>query len=301
MSLVQRIGLDLPPLEEGRSGDPGLFGPGSEVWRVGRERILLLGGPAALLLQLAHPLVAAGVADHSGFIAEPFERLRATLDATLRISFGDREQVQEAAARVRATHQLVHGILPATVGPFPAGTPYSASDPELAMWVHATLVSVAIETYELFVGSLSWAGRDRYYQEATRFARLFGVTEEVLPATYPAFLGYLRSIEQSELLTVGDQARSLAEQVLHPPVPAVLRLTKPASRSVTAALLPARIRHQYGLRWGIREDTIVRAVARIVRTTIRTWPRRLRYWEHFLTASRRTANSIDGSPSEGPA
>ena len=287
MSLGQRIGLDLPPMEEGRSGDPGLFGPGSEVWRVGRERILLLGGPAALLMQLAHPLVAAGVADHSGFMADPFERLRATLDATLRVSFGDREQVQEAAARIGATHQRVRGILRATVGPFPAGTPYSATDPELAMWVHATLVYVAIAAYELLVGSLSWARRERYYQEARRFARIFGVTDQVCPATYQAFLEYLRSMQQSELLTVGDQARSLAEQVLHPPVPTVLRLTKPASRAVTAALLPSMIRQQFGLRLGVLERTLLHTIIRMLRATITVWPRRVRYWDHYLIASHR--------------
>jgi uncharacterized protein (DUF2236 family) len=291
--LGQRIGLDLPPLEEGRPGDPGLFGPGSEVWRVGRERILLVGGPAALLLQLAHPLVAAGVADHSDFLADPFERLRRTLDATLRISFGDAEQVREAAARVGATHRRVQGTLLAGVGPFSAGTPYRASDPELAMWVHATLVFVAIKTYELFVGHLSWARRERYYGEAGRFARLFGVTDEVLPGTYRSFLGYVRSMEQGEHLAVGDQARSLAVQILHPPVPAVLSVTRPASRAVTAALLPERIRQQFGLRFGIVQRTVVNAVAGSVRGTIRTWPHRLRYWEHYMTASRRTLDSIE--------
>lgn len=271
-----------------------MFGPHSEVWRVGRERILLLGGPAALLLQLAHPLVAAGVADHSGFLADPFIRLRATLDATLRISFGDREQVQEAAARVGATHRQVRGTLPARVGPFSAGTPYSASDPELAMWVHATLVSVAIQTYELFVGSLSRARRERYYLEAGRFARLFGVTGDVLPATYGSFLEYVRSMEGSEVLTVGDQARSLAGQVLRPPVPSLLRPAYPVSRAVTAALLPEVIRPQFGLRLGIPERAILLAVSRTVRATIRAWPHRLRYWEHYLKASRRTlARSID--------
>jgi len=299
VTLGRRIGLDLPQLEEGRSGDPGLFGPGSEVWRVGRERILLLGGPAALLLQLAHPLVAAGVADHSGFLADPFARLRATLDATLRISFGDGEQVQEAAARVGATHRRVHGILPAMVGLFPAGTPYSASDPELAMWVHATLLSVAMETYELLVGGLSCPRRERYYQEAGRFARLFGVTDQVLPASYQAFMAYLRSIQQGELLTVGDQARSLAEQVLRPPVPAFLGLTKPASRAVTAALLPPRIRDQYGLRLGVAERTLLHVIVRTVRATITVWPRRLRYWEHYLTACDRTLDSIDRSRKDG--
>src|SRR5438093_12192393 len=84
-------------LEPGQAGDPGLFGPGSVVWRVGRERVLLAGGPAALLLQLAHPLVAEGVAAHSGFEREPLQRLMATLDATLTITFGDRAQAEAAA------------------------------------------------------------------------------------------------------------------------------------------------------------------------------------------------------------
>src|SRR5438093_13769935 len=99
--LLAGIGLDLPPLEAGAKGDPGLFGPGSMVWQVARERVLLVAGSAALLLQLAHPLVAAGVAAHGGFQSDPFQRLRATLDATLRVTFGDREPARSAAERVR--------------------------------------------------------------------------------------------------------------------------------------------------------------------------------------------------------
>jgi uncharacterized protein (DUF2236 family) len=289
-----RVGLDLPPLQEGRPGDPGLFGPGSEVWLVGRERILLLGGPAALLLQLAHPLVAAGVAEHSGFQADPFERLRGTLDATLRISFGDSGQVREAAERVRATHRAVQGALPAEVGPFSAGTGYSASDPGLALWVHATLVSVAINAYQLLVGPLSGARRERYYQEAGRFARLFGVTDQILPPTYEAFRGYLRSMEKSELLTVGDQARNLASHVLDPPVPPLLRLTRPAVRAVTAALMPYRLRERFGLRWGVGERALAQAVARTVRATIPAWPHRVRYWEHYRTACLRVGTASAG-------
>jgi uncharacterized protein (DUF2236 family) len=237
--------------------------------------------------------VAAGVADHSGFLADPFGRLRATLDATLRISFGDREQVQEAVARIGAVHRRVHGTLRCEVGPFPVGTPYDASDPELALWVHATLVSVAIQTYELFVEPLLSAGRERYYGEAGRFAELLGVSEEVLPPTYPAFLAYLRSMEKSGRIVIGDQARSLAERVLHPPVPSILRLSGPASRVVTAALLPDRIRRQFGLRFGIPERTILTAVGRTARVMVMTWPHRMRYWEHYVTASRRVVKSID--------
>ena len=65
-----------------RSGS-GLYGPASEAWRLNREAMLLLGaGPRALLLQIAHPLVAAGVADHCDFRTDPWRRLRARCGAT---------------------------------------------------------------------------------------------------------------------------------------------------------------------------------------------------------------------------
>jgi uncharacterized protein (DUF2236 family) len=294
MTWGRLVGLDLPPVEEGRAGDPGLFGPGSEVWHIGRERVLLLGGPAALLLQLAHPLVAAGVAEHSGFRTDPFERLRATLDATLRISFGDNEQVEDAAARVAATHRRVRGTLPAAVGPFVAGTPYRASDPDLAMWVHATLVSVALEVHQRFVGALSLSRCSRYYREVKRFARLFGVTDAVLPSTYRGFLEYVRAMERSELLTVGEGARRLADRVLDPPLPAALRLTRPAAAAVTAALLPERLRREFGLGWGIAERVLAEAIRTGVRATIGAWPPGLRYWEHYRSACLRVGKAPTG-------
>src|SRR6266511_4932042 len=99
-TLRASLGLDMPQLEPGKPGDPGLFGQDSLIWAVGRERILLAGGAAALLLQIAHPLVAAGVAAHSDFRSDPFRRLQATLDTTLRITFGDREQAAAAAERL---------------------------------------------------------------------------------------------------------------------------------------------------------------------------------------------------------
>src|SRR5438093_7825050 len=113
--LDRRLGVPSPP-PGGTAGDPGLFGPASMLWRVGRERVLLAGGPAALLLQLAHPLVAAGVAAHSDFRLDPLARLRATMFAVLAISFGDLEQAESAATAIRAVHGRVTGRLGRPVG-----------------------------------------------------------------------------------------------------------------------------------------------------------------------------------------
>jgi uncharacterized protein (DUF2236 family) len=285
--LLASLGLDLPPLQPGRPGDPGLFGPGSIVWRVGRERILLAGGPAALLLQVAHPLVAAGVANHSDFRADPFRRLQATLDATLRITFGDRDQALAAAEAVGRVHARVQGRLDRDVGPFAAGTSYDAGDPNLALWVHASLLAASLRVYGRFVRPLGSAERERYYQEAKPFARLFGVGDEVLPPDYPAFRAYLARMVEGPELSVGEEARELAAQILAPPTPLPARPAVPALRGVTAWVLPARLRRDFGLSWGPAQAALVAGMAGSSRLALRAVPAGLRYWPHHRVARAR--------------
>ena len=79
--------------------DRGLFGPDSLTWRVNREGALLLGGGRALLLQVAHPLVAAGVSQHSNYREDPFGRLYRTLDTVTTIVFGSASDAKAVAAR----------------------------------------------------------------------------------------------------------------------------------------------------------------------------------------------------------
>src|SRR5512147_235711 len=124
----------------GRAVDPtrSLFGPQSLSWRVNRETALLLGGGRALLLQVAHPLVAAGVAAHSQFQHAPLERLWRTLDLMLTITFADAAHAVAAVRQIERVHAAVRGRLDSNVGPFPRGTCYDANDPELLLWVHAT-------------------------------------------------------------------------------------------------------------------------------------------------------------------
>jgi len=278
------IGLDLPPLEPGRSGDPGLFGPGSDVWRIGRERVLLAGGAAALLLQVAHPLVAAGVSEHSDFPQKAFTRLRSTLDATLRITFGDREQAERAAARVRATHARVRGSLGDAVGSYPAGTPYEADDPDLALWVHATLVTTALDAYERFVRPLDPRARSRYYDEAKAFGALFGADQRVMPGTYVDFQAYVREVVEGGTLTIGRPARALAADILRPPVPGFLAPTRPLNRLVTAGLLPAAVREAFALRWTAGDRRRFSAFSRSSRAVMPFLPPALRFWPHYRTA-----------------
>ncbi|HVF13133.1 MAG TPA: oxygenase MpaB family protein, partial [Acidimicrobiales bacterium] len=115
-------------LPAGKDGDPGVIGADGPVWRIAREKAILAGGPAALLLQVAHPLVAAGVVNHSDFESDPLGRLRHTLDSLLTVVFGDRAQAETAVAVVAAVHRPVRGVSG-------TGAAYRADDPELALWV----------------------------------------------------------------------------------------------------------------------------------------------------------------------
>ncbi|HYY46301.1 MAG TPA: oxygenase MpaB family protein, partial [Candidatus Angelobacter sp.] len=84
--------------------DPGLFGPDSMIWRINREAAVTLGGTCAVLMQFAHPKVAAGVRDHSSFQDDPAGRLRRTFDLTLAWVFGSRAQAIQAVRIVNRRH-----------------------------------------------------------------------------------------------------------------------------------------------------------------------------------------------------
>jgi uncharacterized protein (DUF2236 family) len=129
----------------------GLYGPGSEAWALNREAMLLLGaGPRALLLQLAHPQVAAGVADHSDFRADPWARLRGTLRSYLAIVYGTRTAARDEIRRLNALHRTI------------TGPTYHARDPDLSLWVHATLVDSTIVSADAWLEPLSRQRRKRY-------------------------------------------------------------------------------------------------------------------------------------------
>src|SRR5712664_3069548 len=133
---------------------PGLFEEDSITRRVNRENILLLGGGRALLMQLAHPKVAAGVDDHSDFRTRPVRRLRRTVLMTMAIVFAEREPALAAPRAANQVHARVRG------------EEYRALDPDLLLWVHATLVDSALVTYETFVQRLAVSDREDFYQES---------------------------------------------------------------------------------------------------------------------------------------
>lgn len=237
----------------------GYFADDSVIRRIGNRSILMLGGPRALLLQAAHPLVAAGIVGHSRFEAEPWARLARTMTSLYTIVFGTREEADRVGEIVQRVHTTVRGELREDVGVFAAGTPYAADDPELMLWVHGTLVDTGIAMHEAYLGALGGDDRAAFYRDMSVVARVFGVPESVLPRTLVDFNELRRELVASGVLAIGPDARVVEASVLKPPVPLVLR---PAVRAVTLAgiaLVPDDVRELYGLRLGARQHAAITA------------------------------------------
>jgi uncharacterized protein (DUF2236 family) len=272
-----------------RAPHDGLFPPGGITRRINRERTLLLGGGCALLLQLAHPLVAAGVADHSDFRDDPLKRLRRTLDATLAIVFGTAAEAERAAAGIRAVHARVRGTLPSAVGRFPAGTTYSAEDPELLVWVNATLFDTSIRTYELMFGALDDGDLERYHADSGSVGRLLGVPEGTTLPSYASFRAWWSARLTDGELAVGAQARDLAAAVMTPRLRFVPKPAFAPLSLMTLGLLPAPVRDLFGFRWSPARERAFRAEARALGLVVGALPQRLRVFPQALEAERRAS------------
>jgi uncharacterized protein (DUF2236 family) len=253
----------------------------SIAWKINSEIVLLLGWNPAILLQVAHPLVAAGVVDHSLFLTDPAGRARRlwrTLNVMFDLTFGRPAEVQQAADAINAVHDRVHGELKEAAGPFAAGQRYSAHDPELLRWVHCTMLEVFPRTYRLYVGPLSDAEWDRYCAEASRVEPLLGVPDGFLPASLPALRSYMREMLDGGQVAVSEQSRLLAHDILHPRLPLPFRPLLPFFQLPMVGLLPPSVRVAYGFPWGRRREHLLHDTARLVRPVLSLTPSLLRHW-----------------------
>jgi uncharacterized protein (DUF2236 family) len=256
---------------------PDLFPTDSIARRLDREMFLLLGGAAALLLQVAHPLVAAGVAQHSLFREEPFGRLHRTLDSTLTVVYGEPYEARDALRRIDGKHATVRGTAP-------DGRAYRARDPRLLLWVQATLVLTSLRMYELVLGPLPPAQRALYWSETQPIAMALGVPATLLPPTLADLEAFEREMLEDEVVPDGT-SYELARAIMRPvPLPGVLYAPLDA---LTAGLLPDALREPLGLRWRTRERLLFRAVIVGLRLVLRIAPPWLRVVPHARRWERR--------------
>ena len=273
-------------------GDAGLFGPETLTWRINRENALLIGGGRALVLQVAHPLVAAGVAQHSNYRQDPFGRLQRTLEVTTTIVFGSPDEAARASKQLWNRHGIVNGTSDESGGRYPEGTPYDAHDPDLLMWVHATLVDTSILVYDQYVRALSLDERRAYYQEQKLLNEQYGVPLEAMPESYDDFVAYFERMVDEEL-AVTDALRDVVGSILDPELPAAAKIAaRPllgAMRLATVGLLPVTLRERLGFDWSPRRERLLGASRTAVRGMLPLMPALAREFPAARKAKKRVA------------
>ena len=266
----------------------GFFGPGSMAWRISREVLLGLIVLRALFMQVAHPKVAQGVADHSDFRRRPVQRALSTFRSQQKIVFGSCEEAIEALMRIYARHTQVRGRVSAA--PAALDSPdYDANDPALLLWVYATLIDSMFYAYRTFLPDLSSAEWDAFYEEGKLFARLIGIPEDHTPPTLDDFNRWMSAKIASEEITIIPVAKEISASLLSLPV----RLATPLTSALVAGSLPPSLRRDFGLPWGPTRQRafdlgagLLRGLVRYVPVWLRTSPA---YW-----VAKRQARKAEG-------
>jgi uncharacterized protein (DUF2236 family) len=254
----------------GRQGP--LVEPGSIAWRVASEGVLMLGGGRALILQVAEPRVAAGVARFSSYSQAPWRRLYRTIDVTTRIVFGRGRESAEAATELHRVHEGIRGR-------DDGGRSYRALDPKLLMWVQATLLDTSLLVYDRYVRRLGDDERAAYYEQMKPVGEAYGIPRRRMPSDWAAFREYFDEMVESGL-RVTATTREVADSVLNPELPLPARLpARPAVealRLLTVGMLPETLRQQLGLEWGPLRERLLAASQGTIRRLLPLAPAPLR-------------------------
>jgi uncharacterized protein (DUF2236 family) len=247
--------------------------------KINREIVVVIGWGRAILLQLAHPLIAAAVSDGSRFhtgAGSYVRRAHQTISAMLDLTFGSPAQAQRIVDRINGIHDHVNGHLSAATGIFAAGTPYSARDGRLIIWVQATLVESLTLTYEQLIGPLTAREKDDYAADSAWLARELGAGDSV-PTDMTGVTAFMREMRARGEICVGDDARRMAEALLSPKI----MVAAPAfwvSGLITIGMLPDDLRQAYGFAWDDRRARRFHQVTALVRRTRRLLPSVCREW-----------------------
>jgi uncharacterized protein (DUF2236 family) len=253
--------------------------PGSVTWRYASDARTMLGAGAALLLQVAHPTVAAGVREHSDFQRDPWGRLLRTLDFVNLLIYGGPDAAARTGRAVREMHKSIKGVAP-------GGRRYHALEPEAYAWVHATLAEVIIRSHRAFGRRLQADELERFYVEWKAVGRLLGVRDRDLPDDWWTFRAYVDAMVHDRLED-NDVVRTVLGTLTAPAAPplpslgdgAWQLLSMPASKVLqraTVGLLPRALRDKLDLEWTARERAELRVIGAVTRRATPVMPRALR-------------------------
>src|SRR5437870_6968324 len=259
--------------------DFGLFGPRSVAWRLHKEPGLLIGGLRALMYQALHPLAIAAVEQHSDYKKDVWGRFNRTSNYVMTTVFGSTEDAHRLGRRVRAIHRPIHGVDRVT------GLPYSADDPVLLLWIHATLVESFLTAYRRFVGPLQPEEADRYVGEMVRQAELVGLRAAEVPPSEAGNQAFIDSCRP--LLVATRHSLEALDTVLHPPLPPWRRPVWWVAGQAAISVLPDHAVELYGIKRNPAAETAVRPLV----SSGSTFARRFLRPPHVLREARRRATA----------
>ncbi|MCX2181255.1 DUF2236 domain-containing protein [Streptomyces sp. SKN60] len=279
-----------PGPEDGRAGDPGLFGPGSVTWQIHSDPVMWIGGVRALYLQALHPAAVRGVMINSDFRKDAWGRLMRTASFVGTLSYGTTEAAEAAGARVRKIHRLL-----------------GVDDPELLLWVHCAEIDSYLHVVRRSGIPLTAALADRYVDEQRTAARLVGLDPARVPDGTAALDAYF--VEIRPRLAAGEDARTVDDFLRRPPVPTALVPAREVFWRRVSALaydsLPLYAHELYG-RPAPPAETVTRRLTATA-NLLRCVPGRLRWRlppRHILRAMDRLGPETRPAPyrlSEGAA
>jgi uncharacterized protein (DUF2236 family) len=249
--------------------------PASLAWRRASDLRLFMGAGYALLMQVAHPTVGAGVREHSSYATDPMGRLVRTLDYVNVLVYGGLDAASRAGERLRDLHKRIQGTLP-------DGRRYHALEPGAFAWVHATLLESIVSGHELFGRPFTAEERDRFYVEFKRLGRIHGIRDRDLPDDWSTFEQYFDDMVENHLEnndTVQDllrfwRAPRFRAWWMPQPLWKVLRV--PVSHVAmmgSAGMLPPVLRERFGVRWTGVNQAELRAFGAVSRATTPLLPR----------------------------
>jgi uncharacterized protein (DUF2236 family) len=255
------------------------------AWQVNGELALGFGVLRALFMQIAHPMVAQGVGEHSDFRRKPFTRAYNTLSAQQVIVFGACDEAIEALKRIYARHLTVRGKLPETYSR--GDVAYRAIDQDLLLWVFATLIDSVVKTYQEFVRPFSNQELHHFYAESKFFATLMGIEVEFVPPTWRDFEAWMAQKLQSDEIRVTPLAKEIGENLLRLPIP----IFKPFNALLARAALPPKLRAQFGFAYSQMSEKLYQVLSALSHFVVRILPRRLRTSPTYWKAQRRVKDT----------
>ena len=259
--------------------DEGYFPEGSSILRrIHSERAVgLFYGQRALMIGALDPLAFVGTTEHTNAKLKPFQRLSHTAEVFETIFFGTRAEADKALALVHRLRERVEGEMPEDAGKVPAGTSYSAFDPELMLWTMAVIADSGPCFYELFVDRLGDYEHERLWQEYVRFGELFGMPRDVAPSSHREFRAWFDGMLDSDEMYLTDDAREIGyATTFEIPMPAYRAPAKAVHDLIMLGSLPARVRELYGISYGRAQQRAFRAVVRGLRGARLLTPRSIR-------------------------